>query len=231
MKASTRIHPVPIGIDCCYILESEGVVMVDAGVPSRIGAFRFGLASLALQARDIGLVVVTHGHFDHIGSARAIKEMTGARLAIHERERAAIEKAEMLAVPPGQTAWARVMIRAIGPMARLWRIQKAAVEVPLSNDNLDLAAYGVPGRVMHTPGHTGGSVSVLLDSGEAFVGDLAMNGFPMRRGAGMPVYAEDPAQVLASWRKLLDAGATTIYPAHGRPFPAQVLHEALAAAA
>jgi glyoxylase-like metal-dependent hydrolase (beta-lactamase superfamily II) len=205
--------------------------MVDAGAPGKIGAFKEGLASLALQARDICLVVITHGHFDHIGSARAIKEMTGARLAIHECERAAIENARKLEVPSAQSAWAKAMMRIVGPMARHLEVPRTTVDVALSDEDLDLASYGVPGRVMHTPGHTNGSVSVLLESGEAFVGDLAMNGFPMRRGPGMPVFAADAAQVHASWRKILDAGATTIYPAHGEPFPAQVLRQALAAAA
>ncbi len=230
MGARTLIHTVPVGFDRCYILESEGVVMVDGGAPGRARAFRAGLARLALQARDISLIVITHGHFDHFGSARAIKDMTGARLAVHERDRAALDEGRSLAVPPALTAWGRVLLLALRPVAVRLRIPPAPAEVVLTERDLPLAPFGLHGRVIHTPGHTDGSVSVLLDSGEAFVGDLAMNGFPLRRGPGMPAFARDFAQVQASWRKLLEAGATAIYPAHGRPFPAEVLRRELAAA-
>lgn len=72
-----------------------------------------------------------------------------------------------------------------------------------------------------------GSVSVLLDSGEAFVGDLAMNKFPLRLGPGLPTIAEDDVKVKESWKKLLELGATTVYPAHGKPFSAEIIKKAL----
>ena len=50
-------------------------------------------------------------------------------------------------------------------------------------------------------------MSLLLDSGEAFVGDLAMSGFPKMIGKGMPVFAEDVVAVKESWRLLLSRGA------------------------
>jgi glyoxylase-like metal-dependent hydrolase (beta-lactamase superfamily II) len=59
-----------------------------------------------------------------------------------------------------------------------------------------------------------GSVSVLLDSGEAFVGDLAMIKLPLRFGPGLPTVAEDIEKVKESWRRLLELGVTTVYPAH-----------------
>jgi glyoxylase-like metal-dependent hydrolase (beta-lactamase superfamily II) len=66
-----------------------------------------------------------------------------------------------------------------------------------------------------------------LDSGEAFVGDLAMNGLPLRLGAGLPRFAEDLGVVKKSWRLLLDRGAKWIYPGHGKLFKAEVLEKLL----
>ena len=82
--------------------------------------------------------------------------------------------------------------------------------------------------MIYTPGHSWGSVSVLLESGEAFVGDLGMNMFPMRLTPGLPIFGDDMQVVNRSWRKLLSMGARMVYPAHGKPFPAEIMEKAIA---
>ena len=62
----------------------------------------------------------------------------------------------------------------------LVRIAGTPVDVVLEDEEFSMEPYGIQGRVLHTPGHSPGSMTLLLDSGEAFVGDLAMNGLPMR---------------------------------------------------
>jgi glyoxylase-like metal-dependent hydrolase (beta-lactamase superfamily II) len=71
-------------------------------------------------------------------------------------------------------------------------------------------------------------VSVLLDSGEAFVGDLAMNALPMRSAPGLPIFGDNIQTVKNSWRKLLDMGAKTVFPAHGKPFRIEHIVKAIA---
>jgi len=97
----------------------------------------------------------------------------------------------------------------------------------LGDEGLALDVYGIPGKVIYTPGHSPGSVSVLLETGDVFVGDMAMNKFPLRFGPGMPIFAEDMAKLEKSWKLLLDAGAKTIYPAHGESFSVDVIRKAL----
>ncbi len=84
-----------------------------------------------------------------------------------------------------------------------------------------------PGRVIHTPGHTAGSVSVLLETGEAFVGCMAHNNLPFRLRPGLPIFAEDLEQLRESWKQVLNQGARTIYPAHGEPFSADIIRRIL----
>ena len=77
--------------------------------------------------------------------------------------------------------------------------------------------------MIYTPGHTIGSVSVLLQTGDAFIGDLAMSGFPLRLSPGLPIFAEDINRVKESIKLLLQKGAKTFYPGHGKPFSANFI--------
>ena len=69
-----------------------------------------------------------------------------------------------------------------------------------------LEKIGIPGEIVHTPGHSEDSVSLLLDDGSVFTGDLTPPEY-----VGM----EDPEIVAASWQMLQDRGAAHIYPGHG----------------
>ena len=109
----------------------------------------------------------------------------------------------------------------------LIHIPSSNVDIVLGEEGLDLKEYGIPGRVIYTPGHSSGSVSILLETGEVFAGDLAMNTFPLRLSPGLPIFAEDFLKVKESWKLLLDQGAKTIYPAHGKPFSADIIRKAL----
>jgi glyoxylase-like metal-dependent hydrolase (beta-lactamase superfamily II) len=91
-------------------------------------------------------------------------------------------------------------------------------------DEMSLQAFGVDGKVLFTPGHTAGSISVLLSSGEAIVGDLLMGGWlggMFRSGQpGYPYFADELGQIQSSVRKLLDLRATKFFVGHGGPLDA-----------
>jgi hydroxyacylglutathione hydrolase len=94
----------------------------------------------------------------------------------------------------------------------------------ISGDDLGLLkGIGIDGKILHTPGHSRDSMSVVLSDGSAFVGDAAMNFLNLCRICYRPIFIEDMDAVFESWRKLIGNGAERIYPAHGSPFPAEKL--------
>lgn len=224
---AVSVFRIDLGFDQCYVLKSEGVIAVDAGAPNRGKQFAEGLKRANLAPHDVRLVVITHGHWDHIGSAKAIQDLTGAKIAMHHRDAAWFERFPK-SLSPGVTPWGKAVHKMHGLFMPLVTVPPVDVDVVVGDEGLPLAGYGIPGTIHYTPGHTAGSISVLLDTGEAFVGDLAMNRFPLRLSPGLPIFAEDPGAVETSWKLLLANGARIVYPAHGRPFPAEVIQRALA---
>lgn len=223
---AVAIFRIDLGFDQCYILKSEGVIAVDAGAPGKGKRFARGLERFSIHPEDVQLVVITHGHWDHIGSAKEIKGITGAKIAMHHGDASWLAQS-LKPLSPGVTPWGKMFIGIHKLFMPLITISPVKVDVLLQDEGYPLADYGIPGKVFHTPGHTPGSVSVLLDTGEAFVGDLAMNRFPLRSSPGLPIFADNLDAVSASWRLLLANGARTVYPAHGEPFPAEVIRRVL----
>jgi glyoxylase-like metal-dependent hydrolase (beta-lactamase superfamily II) len=230
MPMTASIRAIALGFDNVYLVKDERAILVDGGEPGHFSHVAPGLHAAGVTAADIGLIVATHGHWDHIGCLAEIKQATGAPLAMHAADRACIESPRPV-MPPGVTRWGRMLSALLTAtvIPRL-KIPPATVDVVVPDAGLPLEPYGIHGRILHTPGHTPGSISILLDSGDAFVGDLAMNRFPLRIGPGLPVFAEDMAQLKRSIAKLLAAGAKTIHPAHGKAFDAGVLRAAIATA-
>jgi len=227
MRVDMEIHPIRMGpfINAFVIRGDEGALLVDAGFPNHENHLYRRLHGLGLHPRDIRLIVATHGHADHVGSLQALKKQTRAKVAIHQAD-SHLVRSGIVVVPPAVTAWGTFLSLFFKVLAFLGRFEPVEPEIIIEGER-SLKEFGIPGKIIPTPGHTPGSLSVILDSGEAFVGDLAVNSWPLEMGLGIPALAENVSEIYKSWEKLLSAGATTIYPAHGKPFPAELLRKKL----
>lgn len=222
-----EIIPVPMGFSTGYVLSGDSAMAVDCGIPGRAGSFLETIESRGLVPEDIELILITHGHSDHVGSASEMKSLTGAKIAMHHSEAKWLENPTM-PPPPGVTAWGRMFMSLRRFIMPVQEVEPARVEILIGDEGMSLRDREIPGKVLWTPGHTMGSISVLLDSGDAFVGDMAMNMFPLTLRPGLPIFAEDMKTLRKSWRKLLEAGAKRIWPAHGGSFPAETIEKRLA---
>ena len=83
----------------------------------------------------------------------------------------------------------------------------------LVNGDLDLEDHGFSGKIIHTPGHTSGSLSILLEDHKALVGDTIFNA----SWSGIyPPFIQDEEELMRSWKLLEGSGIREFYPAHGK---------------
>jgi glyoxylase-like metal-dependent hydrolase (beta-lactamase superfamily II) len=86
------IHTIPLGIDNVYVVKDKGAVIIDSGAPKKGKAFKKALENVGIKPEEIQLIILTHGHWDHIGSTAEIKEMTGAKVVMHKNEKHWLEE-------------------------------------------------------------------------------------------------------------------------------------------
>ena len=224
---SLQIIPFVTGINTSYIIKDQGIVMVDGAPFKKASSFTGLLERHGIKPGEIKLIVLTHGDFDHVGGVRKIKELTGAKIAIHKNDSEHLEHG-IFHWPEGATPWGKLSRFLFKPfMAYLGSFQPAKADILLDDGGLTLKGYGIRGRVVHTPGHTPGSVSVLLETGDAFTGCLAHNRFPFVLRPSLPIYAKDLDLLKKSWKVVIGQGAKTIYPGHGKPFPLEKIRKYL----
>jgi glyoxylase-like metal-dependent hydrolase (beta-lactamase superfamily II) len=220
----TEIKSFNLGVTSCYLICGKDVVLVDSGMPDKLHLFQKELARLEVDPMRIRMIVLTHSHFDHCGSASDIRKLTGAKIAIHESERDCVEHDSVL-IPKGVNMLGKIT----KPLIFSFKISfpKFTPDILLNNSPYPLTDYGIDGYIMHTPGHTIGSLSIILNSGEAIVGCMAHNGLPFRLKPGLPIYAQDINAIKENWKILIDKGVTTVFPGHGKPFPVEIMKRKL----
>ncbi|MFC4064839.1 MBL fold metallo-hydrolase [Actinoplanes subglobosus] len=176
------------------VVTDDGVVLVDTGLPGRSPLIERGLHGIRRSLGEVTTILVTHHHPDHVGSLATLRERTGARVIAHAAEVPWIGGH----MPPAQP---------VGVLAKLVGRMVGTVE-PTKVDQLITAdgSEPLPGfTALHTPGHTRGHVSYLLDraGGVLFAGDAAAS----RRGrvTGPPrVVTADPVRAGESLARLAE---------------------------
>lgn len=208
MKITEDVHRVDgvRGANAYLMLSTEGLVVVDTGIPGNAGRIVDLVRTLGHGPGDVGYILLTHSDVDHVGSVAELKRLTGAQVAIHEAD------APVLAgeVRQSRSSPMQVALKALTPLMRL---EPVAADLRLK-DGDRIAGL----NVLHVPGHTRGSVVYRReDDGVAFVGDALRSDSKGRLRPPAGIVTLDMDLAMASASEIESRNFSIILTGHGAP--------------
>jgi glyoxylase-like metal-dependent hydrolase (beta-lactamase superfamily II) len=222
MENRPMITQIKLKLSNAYLIRGKKNILVDTGSPNEHTAIIAALHAQGLQLADISLIVHTHVHSDHVGSTiDLLHQATIPTIPtmVHPDDTALMQQGHNGHLTG--IGWrGQIMTRFFNnaPFARF------TPDLP-AQDELRLDSYGIAGRILHTPGHTPGSISIVLDTGDAIIGDVIMGGY---LGGNLSphtpkqhYFAEDRAAAQHSLQHILSYQPHTLYVGHGGPLAAE----------
>jgi glyoxylase-like metal-dependent hydrolase (beta-lactamase superfamily II) len=180
----------------------DGLLLVDTGMPGNAKRILAYIESTGGHAADLRYIVLTHSDMDHIGSVARLKELTGAKVAIHELD--------------GPVLAGRRRAQKGGPLmavfGRLFRIRHVVPDLLLKDGDV---VGGL--TVIHVPGHTAGSIVLVREDGVVFSGDALISNNEGQVRPPRPRLALDPAQAQASAERIKALPIKLLCTGHGAP--------------
>ena len=226
-EVADGVYRIPARAANTYLVEApKGLVLVDTGLPGSEKRIFKTLEKLGKKQAEVKLILLTHRHPDHIGSAAALKRETSATIASHPFEKPYVAGTLMVAMPNAWNLSGRMVRRVLAitqwtlRLFRIIKFQPVLVDKAADEESV-LEDVGLDGSVIWTPGHTKGSITLFLNRPKvAIVGDLLRS-----KGGKLvePLLMESISQTHASVERVLELGPEWICPGHGNPLPASAV--------
>jgi hydroxyacylglutathione hydrolase len=210
--------PLPFlmsSVNCYLIKTAGGCVLIDTGCANGRAQLEREILDEGCGPGELKLIVLTHGDFDHSGNAAYLRKKFGAGIAMHRQDSAMVERGDIFGGRQKGNFFFRMMARVLFRFGRSARFKPDLY----LEDGDDLAEYGLEAKVLHIPGHSRGSIAVVTAGGQLFSGDLVVR----KNGPVRNSLIDDPAAASASIARLKSLKMDTVYPGHGRSFPAELM--------
>lgn len=211
---SDEAQRIDLGFVNAYLIPAaDGYILIDTGMPQQWGRLEAELVQMGCLPDNLRLVIITHGDFDHTGNCARLQRKYQARVAMHSGDLAMVTTG----APVDRTARGVMgkLFLSLGKLAGGRTGFDTFQPDLLLEDGQDLSEYGLAARVIHTPGHTKGSVAILTENRLLFVGDSLSN----RTRPDSAPFIQDFRELRDSIARLKGLDARMIYPGHGKPFP------------
>lgn len=208
VEVSPGIHRLEsIKFANCYLIARDKMTLIDTGLPRNAGKILAYITDrLRRNCSDLTTIVLTHHHFDHIGSAAELRKLTKAKIAVHRDDADYVAGVKTSPTPRGPTG---TLLKIASPFLRLAPFQPDM----LLEDGEKIAGL----TVVHTPGHTPGSISLHdPDRRTLFVGDAIrfINGEIL---GPSEEFTMDMQQARRSIEKIAQLDFDTMLCGHGEP--------------
>ncbi|MEM7702856.1 MAG: MBL fold metallo-hydrolase [Pseudomonadota bacterium] len=195
-------------------------ILIDTGISGNEVQLAERIRSVGVNPTEIDAILVTHGHYDHIGGARKLREMFGIPVIVGVGDKDIAEGADAPVCPT--VPYARLLAGEAAPTEEWALTPDHTVGLPV-----DLSEFtDIPGRITPLPGHTEGSLLIVIGNG-AFVGD-AVRGKMFGRGPARHFFMcdlEDNDNDLKLIANETAVNAEAIYPGHFSAFPMTSLRD------
>ncbi|MDO5836972.1 MAG: MBL fold metallo-hydrolase [Methanobacterium sp.] len=206
-KGGSIISQIGQGRGNSYLVQDGDIsVLVDTGLKGSRNDLKAKLDDL-LGGGDLSWLVLTHTHYDHVENAAWVKEHYNAQIILHQAEADYLKKGSS-PLPKGTNLLASLVEKIGG------KITSFSVYDPVDPDLLVDDEYQLTPKsyLMHTPGHTEGSISLIVDDEVALVGDAMFGVFWW--SIFLP-FADNVPLMKKSWGELARTGCKTYLPGHG----------------
>lgn len=191
------------------LTNGKSTILVDSGPGFMWNRLHRRLEQLAVHRIDY--LVLTHAHFDHANNAQKIKDHYQAKVFIHEAEAECLAGGGPVMIR-GSNVFTHMLIQAFsGTVQTTIACHPCPYDIKIEGlFNLD--EFGFNAFILPTPGHSPGSVSIIVDNEIALVGDAMVGLLPW---SVYPPFLQDESLLIESWCKLLDTGCSLFLPSHG----------------
>ena len=208
-------------VNWTIVADGSGVMLIDAGFPGSRDDVLTSLRSLGFTSADVGAILLTHAHIDHLGAAIWFAHTHGTPVYCHPAEVAHARRDYLEQASPAALmaqAWRPQWLRWSAQVAAKGALQRAGI--PAARPLTAEIAATLPGRprALPTPGHTSGHCSYVVD-GVLVAGDALVTGHPLAQRHGpqlLPsVFNHSDDDCARSLSVLATAGTEILIPGHG----------------
>jgi glyoxylase-like metal-dependent hydrolase (beta-lactamase superfamily II) len=210
-----EIVRIPLRLSNAYLVKTRPPVLVDAGTLGDLEELDTALSENGTLARHLGLVVVTHAHADHAGLAADLRRISGARIMLGAGDADRARGGHNDELLP--TSFTASVLKPFIP----GNFPEFDPDVRVASEPVSLAPWGLDAKAYAMPGHTKGSIVVVLANHAAFVGDMlaggSLGGLVSPTSPSEHYYHADREQNRANVKTLLGMGVETFYLGHGGP--------------